>query len=80
MVVVVVVVVVVVAAAFSSLARILGECSTIHSLPAPFFFFRWRLARAHYRHSLRQDRSTVAQRAETTVAESSATIIQIVQQ
>ena len=25
--------------AFSSLARILGECSTIHSLHAPFFFF-----------------------------------------
>ena len=25
--------------AFSSLARILGECSTIHSLPALFFFF-----------------------------------------
>ena len=25
--------------AFSSRARILGECSTIHSLPAFFFFF-----------------------------------------
>ena len=34
--------------AFSSLARILGECSTIHSLPALFFFFfKWRLAHAH---------------------------------
>ena len=33
------VVVVVVVMAFSSLARILGECSTIHSLPALFFFF-----------------------------------------
>ena len=26
--------------AFSSLASILGECSTIHSVPAPFFFFK----------------------------------------
>ena len=25
--------------ALSSLVRILGECSTIHSLPALFFFF-----------------------------------------
>ena len=45
--------VVVVVVAFSSLARILGECSTIHSPPAllSFFFFfffgKWRLARAH---------------------------------
>ena len=28
----------VVVAAFSSNARILTECSTVHSLPAPFFF------------------------------------------
>ena len=35
---VVVVVVVVVVVAFSSLTRILGECSTIHFLPALFFF------------------------------------------
>ena len=33
--------------AFSSLARIWGQCSTIHSPPALFFFFlKWRLARA----------------------------------
>ena len=40
--------------AFSSLARILGECSTIYSAPALFFFlcvcvcvfFKWRLASA----------------------------------
>ena len=33
--------------AFSSLARIVGECSTIHSLPALFFFFfKWRSASA----------------------------------
>ena len=35
-----------------------------------FFFFRkWRLARLHYFHFFGQDQSTVAQRAETTVAE-----------
>ena len=33
-----------------------------------FSFFKWRLARAHYFHSLDQDQSTVAKRAETTVA------------
>ena len=33
---------------FSSLSRISGECLTIHSPPAHFFFFlKWRLARAH---------------------------------
>ena len=33
---------------FASLAKSLRECSTIHSPPAPFFFFlKWRLARAH---------------------------------
>ena len=39
-VVVVVVVAVVVGVAFSSRARILGECSTIHSPPVLFFFFK----------------------------------------
>ena len=37
-VVVVVLVVVVLVVAFSSLARIFGECSIIHPLPAVFFF------------------------------------------
>ena len=48
----------VVVVAFSSLARILGECSTIQSPPAPF---------------LGQDQSTVAKRAEKTVTECSLT-------
>ena len=40
---------VVVLVAFSSLARILEDCSAIHSPPAVFFvlFVKWRLARAH---------------------------------
>ena len=38
-----------------------------------FFFFKWRLTRARYLHSLGQDKSTVAQQAETTVTESSLT-------
>ena len=54
---VVVVVVVVVVVAFPSHARI--------------FFLKWRLARAHKFHSLSQDQSTVAQRAEKTVTECS---------
>ena len=59
---------------FSSLARILGECSTIHSLLLLFFFFvKWRLGRTHWFYSLGQDQSTVAQRAETTVAKCSLT-------
>ena len=61
---------------FSSSARILGECSTIHSPPAfllIFFFFKWTLARTHKFHSLGQDQSTVAQRTETTVTECSLT-------
>ena len=37
------------------------------------FFLKLRLARAHYFHSLSQDQSTVAQQAETTVAECSLT-------
>ena len=60
--------------AFSSRARISGECSTPHSPPELFFFFLMgRLARAHLFHSLGQDQPTVAQRAETTVTESSLT-------
>ena len=42
--------VVVVVVAFSSLARILGECLIDHSPPACSFlssFFKWRLAHAH---------------------------------
>ena len=38
-----------------------------------FFVFRWRLARAHLFHSLGQDQSSVAQRAETIVVECSRT-------
>ena len=63
---------VVVVVAFSSLAGVLGECSTIYSPPA-LFFFKWRLCGAHLFHSLGQDHSTVAQRAETIVAECSPT-------
>ena len=60
-----VLVVVVVVLAFFSLAKIFGECSTIHSTPALFFFLKWRLGFAHYFHSSCQDQSTVAQQAET---------------
>ena len=62
---------------FSPLARISGDGSTIHSPPALFFFvvvcfcLRLRLARAHLFHSSGQNQFTVAQRAETTVAECS---------
>ena len=59
--------------AFSSLVRILGECSAIYSPSAFFFFIKWRLARAHSFHSLGQDQSTVAQEAEMTVAKCSLT-------
>ena len=57
--------------AFSSRARILGECSTIYSPPAlfsssSFCFCRWRLAGAHLLHSFGRDQSTVAQGGETT--------------
>ena len=45
-----------------------------HSFPACAFSLKWGLARrAHYFHFLGQDQSTVAQRAETTVAECSLT-------
>ena len=61
--------------AFSSFARILGECSTIHSLPALLKKKKKRkLALAPLFHSLCQDQSTVAQRADTTVAGCSLTI------
>ena len=56
--------------AFSSLARTFGEGLTV--LPVLFFFFlKWRSAHAHQFHFLSQDRSTVAQQAEITVAECS---------
>ena len=38
-----------------------------------FFFFKWRLVRAHEFQSLYQDQSTVALRAEMTAAEYSLT-------
>ena len=48
------------------------HCLIIHSLPVHliffFFFLKRRLAHARYFHSSGQDQSTVAQRAETTVA------------
>ena len=51
--------------AFSSLARIWGECSTIHSPPALFFFFfpffEMEISSTHLIHSVGQDQSTVAQ-------------------
>ena len=58
----------------SSFARIFGRM-LYHSFPACafFFFFKWRSARAHKFHSLCQHQSTMAQRAETTVAECSLT-------
>ena len=55
----------------SSLARIWGECSNMPRLRFFFFFGGGRLTRAHWFHSLGQDPSTVAQRAEMTVAECS---------
>ena len=44
-----------------------------NSFPACTFFLKWRLAHANKFHSLGQDQSTVAQRAETTVTECSLT-------
>ena len=38
-----------------------------------FVFLKWRLACAHYFHSVGQDQSAVAQRAEMTVAKCSLT-------
>ena len=65
-----------VAVVFSSLARIVGRMFD-RSFPECAFLFvclfvlKWRLARTHEFHSLGQDQSTVAKRAETTVAECS---------
>ena len=65
--------------AFSSLARISGECSTIYSPTARFFFssssfFEVEIGSgALILYSVGQDQSTVGQRAETTVAECSLT-------
>ena len=41
--------------------------------PVHFFSQKWRLGRAYRCHSLGQDQFTVAQQAETTVAECSLT-------
>ena len=51
--------------------EILGECSTIYSLPALLLLLllKWKIARAHAFNSLCQDHSTVAQQPEATVAE-----------
>ena len=63
-------VVLVLVGAFFARAEILGECSTVQSLPSlSLFFLKWRLARAHLFHSLGQDQSIVAQRAEMTVTD-----------
>ena len=56
-----------VVAAFSSLARIWGECSAIHSPPSLFFFFKVELSSRTLIPLLCQDQSTVAQQAETTI-------------
>ena len=66
-----VVVVVVVVASFSR-ARILGECSTIHS-PLALLFFKVEISSRTLIPLFGQDQSTVAQRAETTVTECSLT-------
>ena len=60
--------------AFSSLAGVLGECSTSHSPQALFFTYKkMEISIAHYFHSLGQDQSTEAERAEATVAQCSRT-------
>ena len=66
--------------AFFSHARILGKCSTTHSLSAlfVFLFFEVESGRAYSYHSLDQDQSRVAQRAEMTVAECSLTSCELV--
>ena len=64
---------VVVVVTFSSLVRILRECSITHSPPALNFFLVWKLARAHQFHFLGHDQSTVAQRSEKTVTKCSLT-------
>ena len=57
-----------------SLARILGECSTIHSLPALFCFFKVEIRLCTLIPLLRPGLVTVAQRTEMTVAECSLTL------
>ena len=53
---------------FSSLSRMLGECSTIRSPSALFsFFLEVEISSRTLIPLLGQDLSTVAQRAETTV-------------
>ena len=58
-------------------SRVRGFWENVRPFPAcaffNFLFFKWRLARAYYSHSLGQDQSTVAQRAVTTVTECSLT-------
>ena len=58
--------------AFSSLARIWGECSTTHSPPALFFpFFLVEISLRALIPLSTPGQSTLAQRAEMTVAECS---------
>ena len=67
--------------AFSSLARIWGECSTIHYplavllllLFVCFLFFKVEISSGTLIPLFGQNLSNVAQRAETTVAECSLT-------
>ena len=63
----------VVVLAFPSHMRIGGGEIFVESIPTCAFFFKWRSAGAHQFLSLSQDQSTVAQRAEATVAERSLT-------
>ena len=58
---------------FGSLTRIVGESSMIHSPPGLFFSLQWRPTHTHKFHFLGQDQSTVAQRAEMTLAKHSLT-------
>ena len=44
-------------------------CDNLFPARAFFFFFKWKLGRTHLLHSLGQDQSTLAPRAETTAAE-----------
>ena len=65
---------VVVVVAFFLLARVGGGGRFDVSFPAcAVYYFKRRSARAHEFHFLDQDQSTVAQRAEMTVAECSLT-------
>ena len=63
-------------AAFSSLTRILGECSTIHSSFAiffQFFYFKVEVSLCTLILLIWQEQSTMAQWAETTEAKCSLT-------